>query len=656
MIAVPTLVGIDTGGTFTDLIAFHHGALRTHKVLSTPQNPAIAVLRGLQELLPDHVPERLTYSTTVATNALLERKGARVLLLTTAGFEDVIEIGRQDRPELYALEPRRPAPLVPRPRRVGVHERMLYDGSVLVALRHTVLRDAIRTVRRHQPQAVAVCFLHAYANPRHEQLVGKALAQFGDLFCSLSHELVAEYREYERLSTTVINAYVGPVMSQHLGELQRGLAGTQLRVLQSNGGAISAPVAAREAVRTCLSGPAGGVIGAWSVARSLRLSHVITFDMGGTSTDVSVVNGAVRFSTEWQIGGLPVKIPSIDIHTVGAGGGSIAQVDAGGALKVGPESAGADPGPACYGKGSAATVTDANLLLGRLVAPAFLGGRMRLQRECAAAAVQRLARQLHMPTESAAEGVVRVVNATMERAIRRVTVERGHDPRTYTLIAFGGAAAQHACEVGAALGIRRVVVPQHPGLLSAWGTATANVQRDYVRTVRMTNPSAAAVRRHLAPLQRSARIDLRAQGIAPTSMQIVPSVDVRYAGQSHEIIIPFDASFIDAFHAAHRRLYGYADRDRRVEVVNVRVLATGKNNAPSSRALRPAAPRPPTAQRLRWAERWRRATVRARDHLPLGAAVRGPALIAEFSATTVVPPGWRATVHKTGHLVLSYGR
>ncbi len=652
MKSVPAFIGVDTGGTFTDLIACIGGELRTHKVLSTPRNPAAAVLRGLRELVPELTPQLVTYGSTVATNALLQRRGARVTLLTTAGFEDVIEIGRQNRPALYDPEPRPPAPLVPRGRRIGVAERVAYDGRVLTPLSRSALRAPLRAIRRQRPDAVAVCLLHAYANPRHERMIRAALSGFPNVFCSLSHELLAEYREYERLSTTVINAYVGPVMSRHLRALEQGLGATRLRVMQSNGGAISAQQAGREAVRTVLSGPAAGVIGACAVARALRLRRVITFDMGGTSTDVSLIDGAPRFSAEWTIGGLPLKVPAIDIHTVGAGGGSIAYVDAGGALKVGPQSAGADPGPACYGTGRMPTVTDANVVLGRLVPEAFLGGRMQLQPERARSAIGELARQLELTWEATAEGIVRVVNASMERAIRRISVERGHDPREYVLVAFGGAAGQHACELAAALGIRRVVVPRHPGLLSAWGAASADVQRDYVRTVRLANPSAAQLRRLFAPLERTARSALRAEGIAAVGCRLERTVDVRYRGQSFEINLPFDTHFGAAFHAAHRRLYGYADGERPVEVVNLRVRGVGRGPVLRAAAFRPQPAVRPGPHRVRWAGRWWRTDTVDRQRLALDAVVRGPVVIVEFSATTFVPPSWHATVHRTGHVEL----
>ncbi len=659
MTAAPAIVGIDTGGTFTDLIAFVGGEVRTHKVPSTPDNPARAVLHGLQELLPESMPRIVTYGSTVATNALLERRGARVVVLTTAGFEDLIEIGRQNRPLLYDLEPQPPQTLVPRRWRIGVAERMSFEGRVLTPLTPRALRIALSAVRRLKPDAVAVCFLHSYANPRHERQVGAALGT--GVFCSLSHALIAEYREYERFSTTVANAYVGPVMHQHLTKLEQGLgtrgsAGTRLRVMQSNGGAISARLAGREAVRTVLSGPAGGVIGAWAVARALRLQRVITFDMGGTSSDVSLIDGAVAYRSEWVIDGLPLKVPAIDIHTVGAGGGSIAWIDDGSALKVGPQSAGAQPGPACYGTGTVATVTDANVVLGRLVAPAFLGGQMPLHPARARAAVGRVARPLRLTCDRGAEGIVAVVNASMERAIRSISVERGHDPREYTLIAFGGAAGQHACELAATLGIRCVVVPVHPGLLSAWGAAAADVQRDYVRTVLLTDPSSARLRTLCAPLERAAHSDLRAEGLPSVACVIVRSVDVRYRGQSYEITLPLTTRLAATFHARHRKLYGYADPARPIEVVNLRVRATGRHAAVPVRRFTAAPRQSPDRHRVRWNGRWVQGAIYARPHLAIGTTIRGPAVITEFSATTFVPPTWRATVHRTVQLVLNHAR
>ena len=653
----PVLIGIDTGGTFTDFICLDRGVLRVHKCPSTPDNPARAVLEGLRALLGSPAVEcvAITYGSTVATNAVLERTGARVVLLTTAGFEDVLEIGRQVRPDLYALEPERPSPLVPRARRIGVAERVVFDGTVLRALGAAGTRRAVAAARRAGAQSVAVCLLHAYANPGHERRLGRGLARLG-VPVSLSHALIGEYREYERTSTTVMNAYVAPAMQRHLADLQRGVGRAALRVMQSNGGAVSVATASREAVRTLLSGPAGGAIGALAAARRVGLSRVITFDMGGTSTDVSLLDGAVRQRTEWTIGDLPVQVPAIDIHTVGAGGGSIAYRDAGGALKVGPQSAGADPGPACYGRGVQPTVTDADLLLGRLVPDAFLGGRMALHVDRARRAVGGLARALRLDVERAAEGIVRVVNAGMARAIRRISVERGHDPRDYTLVAFGGAAGMHVCELAAGLGMRRVLVPVHPGLLSAWGAAMAELQRDYVQTVRLTDPDPRELAQRLRPLDARARRELRREGGPAAQVRVSAVLDVRYRGQSHDLRVPLSPRYRADFHAAHQALYGYADASRAVEVVNLRVIATARDPASVGRAVRPRRTRSaragPAPHRVRWNGRWLGAHRCERDALPRARAIAGPLVITEISATTVVPPGWTARVMPSDDLLL----
>lgn len=647
----PVLVGIDTGGTFTDFVCVGRDGLRVHKRPSTPDSPARAVLDGLVELLGARpgAGVRITYGSTVATNAVLERRGARVVLLATAGFEDVLEIGRQARPELYALEPRRPVPLVDRRDRIGVAERVTASGRVLRPLTAAALRRAVAAVRRCGAESVAVALLHAYANGAHERQLGRALAAAG-FETTLAHALVGEYREYERTSTAVMNAYVAPVMRAHLRDLARGAGRATLRVLQSNGGAISIATASREAVRTLLSGPAGGALGALAAARRAGLARIITIDMGGTSTDVSLLDGAARQHTEWTIGDLPVKVPAIDIHTVGAGGGSLAACDPGGALAVGPQSAGADPGPACYGRGERPTVTDADLLLGRLVPEAFLGGRMRLDVACARRAMQGLARHLGGSVESAAEDVVRVVNAGMERAIRRISVERGLDPRDYALVAFGGAAGMHACELAEALGMRRVLVPLHPGVLSAWGALGADVRRDYVQTVRLVAPAAALLARRLRPLAARARRELRAEGTIGRP-RLAATLDVRYRGQSHELAIPFTARYRAAFHAAHRARYGYADESRAVEVVNLRLAATVAGRVGRT-ATPPAVAGRALPHRLRWHGRWLAARRIDREHLPRGRRVPGPLVITEISATTVVAPGWTARLLSSGDLLL----
>ncbi len=655
--------GIDTGGTFTDFVVRHRGRVVVHKALSTPADPAAAVLAGLRRLFPTGVAGRVTYGSTVATNALLQRRGARVCLVTTGGFEDVLEIGRQARAELYALEPRPPSVLVARADRLGVRERVAFDGSVVSALTARALRTLVRRVRARRPQAIAVALLHAYAEPRHERAIGKALAALG-VPVALSHVLVHEAREYERTSTTVINAFVAPLMARHLARLATARGRARLLVMQSNGGVVPPSRAAAEPVRTVLSGPAAGVVGAAAVARRAGVRRALTLDMGGTSTDVALVDGAIPRRSDWEIDGMAVRVPVIDIHTVGAGGGSIARLDAGGALCVGPGSAGADPGPACYGRGSEPTVTDANLLLGRLDARSFLGGRMTLEPRRAHDAIAPLARRLGLDPVAAAEGIVRVANAAMARALRVISVERGHDPRSFALLAFGGAAGVHACALAEELDMYEVLVPRHPGLLSALGMADAPPARDDVVTLRAVDPRPATLAARFAALARSGRARLRADGVPPARLLAFRFVRARYVGQSQEIEIPFAGGYRAAFDAAHERLYGYRAPQRPIEVVALRLTTTERAPLRRTRvALGRVAPSreprrsPPTARHghhpLVWDGRRLRVPRRSREALAAGTVVRGPALLLEYSSTVLVAPGWRARVDGDGNLRLT---
>ncbi|MCC6766437.1 MAG: hydantoinase/oxoprolinase family protein [Deltaproteobacteria bacterium] len=647
------VVGIDTGGTFTDFVVRDGDVVRVHKVLSTPDDPSRAVLTGLAELFPGAWEGEVTYGSTVATNALLERRGARVCLVTTAGFEDVLEIGRQARPRLYTLEPRVPPSLVGRADRLGVRERTTYDGRVVTPLGSAELRRLVRRVRARRPEAVAVVLLHSYARPAHERSIGAALAVLG-VPLTLSHVLVREHREYERTSTSVVNAYVAPAMSRHLERLARGLRRRPLRVMQSSGGAVAPAIAAREPVRTILSGPAGGVVGAAVLAERLGLDDVLTIDMGGTSTDVALVACGIPRRTECTIDGMPLRVPGIDIHTVGAGGGSIARRDAGGSLRVGPESAGADPGPACYGRGTLATVTDANLVLGRLAADRFLGGAMTLDVRRAEAAIDRLARQLRLSPRRAAEGIVRVVNAAMIRALRVISVERGHDPRVCTLMAFGGAAALHACELAAELGMRRVLVPAHPGVLSAAGMAAAPRSRDFLTTVRLVDPSLAQLARLAAPWRRRGIAELRREGVSRAAIGCQVIALMRYVGQSHELEVPLGTGLRGRFDAAHATAYGQAEPSRSVEVLALRVEVTGAVRRPERAARRRGGRRAPAGARHRlvWGGRGLDVARYERDALRPATRIDGPALVTEYSSTTFVPPGWRGRVDDHGHLHL----
>ncbi|HTF37647.1 MAG TPA: hydantoinase/oxoprolinase family protein, partial [Blastocatellia bacterium] len=506
----PIRIGIDTGGTFTDFVSAQGSRLTAFKAPSTPHNPAEAILSGIARILADAEARsfEIVHGTTVATNALLERKGARTALITTEGFEDVIEIGRQARPDLYNLMVTRSAPLVASELRLGVSERTGPAGEVITRLDEQSVAKAVRLISNHKPrvESAAVCLLFSFANPAHEQLIARALEPIG-IPVSLSHKILPEYREYERTSTVVINAYLVPLMSRYLSALAEGLESVVrgpssvaksktrnhrprttdygLRVMQSNGGSVSARTASAEPVRAILSGPAGGVVGALRVCAAAGIRDIITFDMGGTSTDAALCRGEARTTNEALVAGLPVAVPVIDIHTVGAGGGSIARVDAAGALRVGPASAGADPGPACYGRGDEVTVTDANLVLGRFGGASLLGGEMPIHFDRARSVLSRLGGEMTrfadkpVTAEHAALGVIRVANANMEAALRVVSIERGQDPRLFTLVSFGGAGGLHVCDLAAALRVPRVLVPRSPGTLSALGVLLGDVVKDY---------------------------------------------------------------------------------------------------------------------------------------------------------------------------------
>jgi N-methylhydantoinase A len=553
-------LGVDTGGTFTDFVLADERGLTIHKLPSTPDDPSRAILQGVEELSGpwdettghclDHrfaamPPTAYWFSavhgTTVATNAVLERKGARTAFITTRGFRDLLAIGRQTRLELYALEPTKPEPLVAPRDCYEVDERVDARGGVLCELSPAEAEAVIDRVVRSGAKAVAVTLLFSFAYPAHERLLGEIAARRG-LYVSLSSDVSPEHREYERASTTVINAFVGPGMARYLKRLEvelRERGCTSLQVMQSNGGVISTAVACREPVRTLLSGPAGGVIGAARLAAAAGESRILTFDMGGTSTDVCLVQGEPPLAADGEINHLPVRVPMLAIHSIGAGGGSLARAAAGGALRVGPESAGAEPGPAAYGRGDQPTVTDANLVLGRLQPDAFLGGRMTLHPERSQEALERLGRALGLSPIAAAEGVIKIANVQMARALRRVSVERGHDPRGYCLLPFGGGGPLHACELAALMGIRRILVPPHPGTLSALGLLLSDVIKDYSCTVMApTERAAAQLEAIFADLEQQAAADMAAEGLARGEFSLHRSVDMRYRGQSYELAVP----------------------------------------------------------------------------------------------------------------------
>ena len=661
-------IGVDVGGTFTDFVAADtSGELRSWKVLSTPQDPAIAVFEGLKEFLATGGAHVITHGSTVATNALLERKGARTALITTRGFEDVIEIGRQTRPSLYDLNVQKPAPLVPSELRFGVRERIGAEGEIVEALDEDSLAQVIEAVRAAGVESVAVCLLFSFLYPAHERRVVEMAAAMADtVHVSASCEILPEFREFERCSTTVVNAYLAPKVGAYMHSLAGRLGGNHLRIMQSNGGSISPTAAGRQPVRTILSGPAGGVIGAAAVARQAGHENIITIDMGGTSTDVSLVRGQVQRTTETAIDGWPIRVPAIDIHIIGAGGGSIAWLDAGGALRVGPQSAGADPGPACYGTGDLPTVTDANLVLGRLGPEPRLGGAMTLDAARAQQAIETLAREAGLDTTACAEGIIAVANTAMERALRVMSVERGHDPRDFCLVAFGGAGPLHAAELAAATQIPTVLVPAAPGVLSAWGMLMADVTKDYSRTVMRTlepNGPANAVLEEVEAafdaLARQASEDMTAEGFAEDELRIERRLDVRYKGQAFELTVPFSADSVRCFHRAHKTAYGYSREDEPVEIVTVRLTAIGEVVKPpmeptTARRARGAPDRTGDVMLFRDGE-WLEAGVYDRAELAPGHAVAGPAAIAEATATTFVPRGFTGAVDAWTNILLTSG-
>ncbi len=630
-------IGVDAGGTFTDFVVLHDdGRLETFKLRSNPRSPAKVILAGLEQAAASAKTVDVVHGSTVATNALLERKGARTAFVTTAGFEDLLEIGRQNRPELYNLTPLPRQPLIPRDLCFGVPERIYHDGTIARRPSAAELKRLAARLKRSGVRSIAICFLHAYQNASNERATLAALKKTGVYVCA-SHDVSPEFREYERSSTTAVNAYVGPLMESYLAQLERARR-FRIAIMQSNGGFLSAREARHHAVRTVLSGPAGGVVGAIETALRSGFQKILGFDMGGTSTDVSLADGAARETTEASVDGFPIRVPMLDIHTVGAGGGSIARVDAGGLLRVGPESSGADPGPACYGSGTEPTVTDAHVVLGRM--QTLLGGDMRLDANRAAAAVGRVSRRLKVDLAAAAAGILRVANSNMERALRIVSVERGYDPREFALVAFGGCGGLHACEIAAQLGIRSVIVPQYAGALSALGMLMADAVRDY----------AAGVLGRDELEKRFAALERRARRESPRA-RIERSADLRYRGQSYELNVPWKSRrhAETAFHKEHARIYGYSLPEREVEVVTIRVRARAASSRP--RLVRPAAKKGAVELRRVWIGSWRRIPVWNREQLTK-TPLNGPALVLDYGSTTLVPGGWRFHVDRAGNLLI----
>ena len=668
-----TVVGIDVGGTFTDIAVLQDGQLTVHKLPSTPQNPTLGIVQGVSEVGIDTGAADFVHGSTVATNALLEGKGARTALVTTMGFEDVLEIGRQSRAELYNLEQDRAPALAPWELRFGLPERVDYTGAILNDLEPGAIEALMALIAEAGVDAVAVSFLFSFLNPVHEDMVNEALRKLSPApFISLSSRVLPEFREYERTSTVVVNAYVGQVMSRYLGELEQSL-GEGLRIMQSSGGSITARLASEQPVRTILSGPAGGVVGAFHVAAQAGYPDIITLDMGGTSTDVSLCPGRIKETGSSNVGGHPISVPMIEIHTVGAGGGSIARVDAGGALTVGPQSAGADPGPACYGRGDQLTVSDANLLLGRLRPDHFLGGRLTLDLPRARGLMESLAARLGLSEQEAALGINRVVNANMERAIRAISLERGYDPRSFTLVPFGGAGPVHGCDLAQELGIPRVLIPARPGILSALGVAIADVVKDYSRTVMLRGGDLERTRleEEFHGMEGLARAELEQEGLPAERMTARRFLDVRYVGQSFELTVDYPTSrgsrspdglaraISDSFYRAHLQRFGYADRAEPVEIVNLRLKLDLAVDKPDLQIEAVQGSDSSGAQistvGVVFHEGELDTPLYQRELLSAGNRLSGPALVVQLDTTTVIPPGWAGEIDPYGNLLLTMG-
>jgi N-methylhydantoinase A len=693
----PLRIAIDTGGTFTDCVWRDQGRLRMLKVFSTPADPSQAIVGALRQIIGEKTAPTgdliLLHGTTVGTNTLLERKGARTALVTTAGFEDAIEIGRQARPKLYDFFFDRIAPLVPKDLRFGINERTASDGEILTSPTPEELRFLANQLEASKPQSIAISLLFSFVNPKNEEAVAEALTSL-PVPLSISHQILPEFREYERASTVVINAYLQPVMQRYLENLEARLpasgsripkiparrapeagsrrpeASPRIFVMQSSGGITALSTAAREPVRTVLSGPAGGVVGAAATARASGFDRIIAFDMGGTSTDVSLVEGEIKTATDAHIAGLPISVPMLDIHTVGAGGGSLARFDAAGVLRVGPESAGADPGPICYGSGTQPTVTDANLLLGRLRPTRFLGGDFTLDLDRTRRLTQEWLKKQNsnLSLEKFAAGVIRVVNSTMEKAIRVVSIERGRDPRRFALVAFGGAGGLHACALAEALSIPHVIVPALPGALSALGILASDVVKDYSRTVlwRVSGKiPAEQLNRELTELQKTAAKDFRQEKWQGSPIYN-RSVDLRYRGQGYELNIPFTKNLLPDFQQEHHRRYGYSHANREVELVTLRLRALLKSTTDhvektahvGTAALgRPGRARlgrlsPPEVPVL-FENRKLPTKIYLRDDLHSRKRYPGPAIITEYSATTVIPPGKTFHLDRAANLIVT---
>jgi len=662
-------IGVDTGGTFTDFFISINGKFEIKKIPSTPSNPSLSIIEGIKEFVRSSVPLLVIHGTTVATNSLLERKGGKIALITTKGFEDIIFIGRQVRLNLYSLKAEPRVPLLSSKHCFGIKERTSSAGKIEINISTVELNKILNKIEKIHTEAVAVSLINSFANPANEKIILKELKK-KKIMVSVSSKILPEYREYERTTVTVVNAYLMPVISQYLTDLTKKMPEAELRIMQSNEGHISPATAKKEPIRTALSGPAGGVVAAFHIIKAAGFQKIITLDMGGTSSDVSLIDGKIRRTNESTIGNFPVRLPMINIHTVGAGGGSIAYVDSGGSLRVGPQSAGAVPGPACYGQGIYPTVTDANLILGRLSPEFFLGGRMKIFPDKSLNILKILSKKINKSIIETAAGIIEIANANMEKAIRVISIEQGFDPRNFALFSFGGAGGMHAVEIAANLKMPKVIIPKNAGVLSAIGLLLADSIKDYSKSVLKLTEEIKweKLEGYFAKLCQKSLNDMQKEGFKPEQVKIFRFLDLRYFGQSYEITIPVTGknfhglSFVSEFHNTHQKLYSYHHHDRPVEIVNIRVKAVGINKKIRLKKFSIENQDPKNAffkkQTLFYKGKKLTASVFKRSMLKTGNMINGPALVVDHESTTFLPPAYtlktdsflNLIIQKTKHL------
>lgn len=648
-------IGIDTGGTFTDFVIYDGQSITPLKLPSTPDNPARSILEGLKPYVREQREFQLIHGTTVSTNAFLQKKMAKSAFICTKGFEHLLYIGRQNRTELFSLQVRKPHPIVPLSLCFGIDERTRKDGSILHAPNPEEVEKLCLQMKLDNVQAVGIVFLHSYRNPENEKLVANIMREHG-FYVTASHEIMPEYREYERAVITMLNSTLKPVIAEYIGNLRNSLEGTHISIIQSNGGILSPDQIIEEPIRTIISGPAGGVIAAKHVGNLIGDKNLITLDMGGTSTDVSMIkNGKLTLSRQGEIEHLPLRIPMIDIETVGAGGGSIARVDRGGVLQVGPESAGADPGPACYGNSEQPTVTDAFVITGAIIPEMFLGGKMKINPKKSVKYIKELAASIGKDIFQTAEGIIRISVSAMERALRTVTLERGEDPRFFTLMPFGGAGGMVAAMLADKLGITRILIPPYQGVFSALGMLVANFKKELTRSfLKQYEPGIPAqLDLEFAKVSKEAQDILVSEGFpAP---QILEYLDMRYKGQSYELTVPYSEDFVQKFHDLHQRLYSYKLSDEDCEIVNLRVLAKGFT--PQLNLGKPDSakgePKVFFMKSVYFNGTYHEFSIYRRDSLSPGHTLSTPAVVVSDDATVIVPDDYRAEVDEYANIIMT---